>query len=86
MPQKAAGRITEPAVCVPSASGASPAATAAAEPLEDPPGVCAGFHGLRVAQGVMLANSVQAVLPSTQAPAARANATQAASAAGTCPA
>jgi hypothetical protein len=38
-PQKAAGRITEPIVCVPSASGQSPAATAAADPLEEPPGV-----------------------------------------------
>ena len=38
-PQKEAGRITEPPVCVPSASGIMPAATAAAEPEDDPPGV-----------------------------------------------
>ena len=38
-PQNDAGRITDPAVWVPSASGTIPAATAAAEPLEDPPGV-----------------------------------------------
>src|SRR5947208_3159876 len=38
-PQNAAGRITEPPVCVPSASGIMPAATAAAEPEDDPPGV-----------------------------------------------
>ena len=40
MPQNAAGRITEPAVCVPKASGAMRSATAAAEPLDEPPGVC----------------------------------------------
>ena len=27
------------------------AATAAAEPEDEPPGVCAGFHGLRVGPG-----------------------------------
>ena len=32
--------MTEPIVCVPRANGTMPAATAAAEPLEDPPGVC----------------------------------------------
>ena len=46
-PQKAAGRITEPAVCVPTASGAWPAATAAAEPADEPPGVRPGAAGLR---------------------------------------
>jgi len=38
-PQKDAGRSTEPIVCVPRASGHRFAATAAAEPLLDPPGV-----------------------------------------------
>jgi len=38
-PQNAAGRITEPLVCEPSASGTMFAATAAAEPDDDPPGV-----------------------------------------------
>ena len=38
-PQNDAGRITEPPVCVPSASGIIPAPTAAAEPDDDPPGV-----------------------------------------------
>ncbi len=50
-PQNAAGLITEPLVCVPSASGTMPAATAAAEPLEEPPGVCSGLCGLRVLPG-----------------------------------
>src|SRR6267378_1128096 len=50
-PQNAAGRITEPLVCVPTATGTWPAATAAADPEEEPPGVCLGFQGLRVAAG-----------------------------------
>ena len=51
-PQNDAGRIKDPAVCVPSASGTMPAATAAAEPLDEPPGVCAMFHGFAVGPGV----------------------------------
>ena len=62
-----------------------PAATAAALPLEDPPGVCFGLRGCTVAAGTMVANSVVTVLPRITAPAARAAATQAASAAGRCP-
>ena len=45
--------MTEPFVCVPSAMGTMPAATAAAEPDEDPPGECARFKGLRVRAGCM---------------------------------
>ena len=41
VPQKEAGRLTDPMVCEPTANGARPAATAAADPDEDPPGVCA---------------------------------------------
>ena len=37
MPQQAAGNRMEPPVSVPSAPRASPAATATAEPLEEPP-------------------------------------------------
>ena len=47
----APGRMTEPTVCVPSATGTMPAATAAAEPEEEPPGVCSGLRGLRVVRG-----------------------------------
>ena len=50
-PLNAAGRMTEPSVCVPSASGTMPAATAAAEPDDEPPGVCFEFQGLVVAPG-----------------------------------
>ena len=50
-PQYAAGLITEPVVCVPIAIGTMPLATAAADPLEEPPGVCSIFHGLAVLPG-----------------------------------
>jgi hypothetical protein len=85
-PQKAAGRITEPPVWLPSASGSMPAATAAAEPEDEPPGVCAGLCGLRVAAGSSEANCVVTVLPGTMPPARRTNDTIAASAFGRCPA
>jgi len=44
--------MMDPAVWLPTASGTMPQATAAAEPLDDPPGVCAGFQGLAVGPGV----------------------------------
>ena len=69
MPQNAAGRITEPPVCVPVAIGTMPAATAAAEPDDEPPGECARLRGFLVFAGCMCANSVVTVLPSTTPPA-----------------
>src|SRR3979490_2986315 len=48
-----------------------PSATAAAEPLDEPPGVWAGLCGLAVGPGWRLANSVVTVLPSRMPPAAR---------------
>jgi hypothetical protein len=48
MPQRAAGCRTDPPVSVPSAHQPSPAATAAAEPPEEPPGTRPVSHGLRV--------------------------------------
>ena len=74
--------MTEPPVWVPSATGTMPAATAAAEPEDEPPGVCSGLCGLRVTEGVRVASSVVTVLPRITAPAARNAATQAASAPG----
>jgi len=44
-PQKAEGTRTEPPVSVPMASGTMPAATAAAEPLLEPPVVRPGRRG-----------------------------------------
>src|SRR5258708_36698861 len=63
MPQKAAGLMIEPPVWLPSAIGTMPAATAAAEPEEEPPGRCAGLRGLRVAAGCRPTSPVGAVLP-----------------------
>src|SRR6266850_3110086 len=78
-PQKAPGRITEPLVWLPSANGTIAAPTAAAEPLDEPPGVCSGLCGLRVLPGEKYAHSVVTVLPRITAPAARSIATTAAS-------
>ena len=85
-PQYEAGRITEPPVWLPVASGSMPAATAAAEPDEEPPGVCPGLRGLRVLPGRKWANSVVTVLPATMPPARRIMATSVASPVGRWPA
>src|SRR6201996_9523535 len=69
-PQNEAGRITEPPVCVPTASGIMPAPTAAAEPDDEPPGVWAWLCGLSVAVGSDEAKAVVVVLPIMVAPAA----------------
>ncbi len=74
-PQNAAGRRIEPTVCEPMAPGTMRAATAAAEPDDEPPGVWAGFHGLRAGDGSRNANCVVWVLPRMTAPAARSRAT-----------
>ena len=81
-PQKAAGRTTEPAVWVPRASGTPPAATVAAEPEDEPPGVRESACGLRVAFAAPQASSVVTVLPRISAPAARRRRTTVASAPG----
>ena len=82
IPQKAAGRSTEPAVWVPIATGTSPAATAAADPALDPPGVWPPSHGLCVGAGSAPANAVVVVLPTTRPPAARIRRTMSASGTG----
>src|SRR5215471_5378620 len=79
-PQYPAGRKVEPTVCDPSASGVMRAATEAADPLEEPPGVCSAFHGFRVLLGSMNAKAVVVTLPSRTAPAARKRAVAVASA------
>ena len=43
--------MVEPLVWLPIASGTISAPTAAAEPLDEPPGVCSGLRGLRVLPG-----------------------------------
>ena len=67
--------MVEPMTCVPSAALIMPAATAAAEPLLDPPGVRRRSCGLRVPRGSVEANSVVTVLPTMTAPASRSAAT-----------
>src|SRR5665213_1364040 len=47
-PHSPAGRRPEPPPSVPSAIGVKPAASAAAAPPDEPPGVSAGFIGWRV--------------------------------------
>ena len=81
-PQNAAGIRIEPPPSDPSAIGTSPAATAAALPPLEPPGLRSSFHGLRVIPNAaelvkcpQAASSHSAVLPSTIAPAARSRRT-----------
>src|SRR5437763_3143743 len=79
MPQYDAGRVIEPPVCEPRAPRHMPVATAAAEPLDEPPGVCARFHGFFVTGGSKLAYWVVTVLPRKIVPASRSDATTEAS-------
>src|SRR5438093_6797362 len=75
-PHRAAGCLTEPPVSVPRAHTASPAATAAADPPEEPPGTRSTSHGFRTGPNaefsfeLPMANSSQLVLPTRTAPAA----------------
>jgi hypothetical protein len=84
-PQNEAGRRIEPPVSVPSAARHDRAATAAAEPPDDPPGTRVPSQGLRVVPSAEfsvddpIANSSQLSLPTTTAPAARSRAVTVAS-------
>ena len=75
IPQCDAGPRMEPPVSEPSAIGSRPAATAAPEPVEDPPVKWARFQGLRAGghgrsnDGPAWAISWVASLPSSTAPA-----------------
>src|SRR6185437_621911 len=86
IPQQAAGIRTEPPVSVPRATSASPAATATAEPLDDPPGSRPGSSGCTGVPDHAFTpladqhSSVRLVLPTIRAPARRAAATTGASA------
>ena len=85
MPQKAAGWRIEPPVSDPRASGANPAATAAALPPDDPPGTRLVSRGFLVGPKAEfsvdepIANSSRLVLPTATAPAARNRSTTVAS-------
>ena len=75
IPQTAAGCRIEPPVSVPSASGASNAATAAEEPPDEPPGTRLRSQGLRDGPKAEfsveepIANSSMLVLPRMTIPA-----------------
>ena len=83
------GMRTEPPPSVPSAKGVTPAATLAAAPALDPPGVFARFHGLRVmpvsglSPTALQPNSLVVVFPTMTAPALRTRSTAGASSAAT---
>src|ERR1700722_1155307 len=89
MPQNAAGTRIEQPKSVPCASGTMPVAAAPAEPPEEPAGLSAGFHGLRVGPNnsfVVLApqaNSGVLVLARMIAPAALSRRPTSASSSGT---
>src|SRR5690349_11531160 len=74
-PHAEAGIRIEPPPSLAPAHGTMPAATAAAAPPEDPPGVCSVFHGLRAGPNnsgsvIPLApNSGVLVLPKMTSPA-----------------
>src|SRR6476469_10614607 len=78
-PQKPAGRSVDPWVWLPSAAATMPAPTAAADPLDDPPGVRLRSSGFRVSFVSPLANAVVTVFPTTIAPPDRSACTHAAS-------
>src|SRR5579859_7191384 len=84
-PLSAAGCRMEPPVSVPVAAGAMRAATAAAEPPEEPPGTSRLSHGFRTGPKYELsleepmANSSMLHLPSVTAPAAPRRSTTCAS-------
>ena len=85
MPQKLAGWRIEPPVSVPVAAGSRRAATAAADPPDEPPGTRLSSQGFRVtcqAEFSVLepiANSSQLSLPRVTVPASARRATTVAS-------
>src|SRR5215467_14276384 len=88
-PVRLHGMRIEPPASVPSPNGVTPAATEAAAPALEPPGVLPRFHGLRVipcsgqSPTALQPNSLVVVLPMMIAPAARSRSTTGASAAAT---
>ena len=60
--------MIEPKVWLPRLNGTIPLATTAADPLDEPPGVCKGFQGFTVGPGLRQANSVVTVLPKMMPP------------------
>ncbi len=81
IPQSAAGWRIEPPVSVPIAHGTRPAATAAAEPPDEPPGTRVRSHGFSTGPNAEfsfdepIANSSWLVLASSTAPACSSRST-----------
>src|SRR5438309_6888163 len=90
-PQSAAGWRIEPPVSVPSAKSASPAATATADPPDDPPGTRSVRHGFFTGPNAEfsfdepIANSSRLVFPSMTAPRSSSRPTTVAEYTGTYP-
>src|SRR3954470_106121 len=84
-PQNAAGCRTDPPVSDPSAMFTMPAATAAADPPDEPPGTRVGSIGLRAGPNALfsvddpIANSSMFDFATMTAPASRSRATAVAS-------
>src|SRR5690242_4903953 len=78
--------MIDPPTCVPIAAGTIRAPTAAADPDDEPPGVCAGSNGLLVGPGCAPPSSDVTVLPGMTAPASRSAHTTALSRFGKFPA
>ena len=70
IPQYAAGRLSDARVWVPNAKGTVPDATAAADPLLEPPGVWSVLWGFLAGEGSKKANSVVWTFPRGMAPIA----------------
>src|SRR5216683_587479 len=87
MPHQAAGFRIDPPVSVPSVPRQRPAATATAEPLDEPPEECATLHGFKAGPKsgctTPYAHSSMLSLPSETAPAAVNACTTVASVSGT---
>ena len=84
-PQNAAGHWIDPPVSAAMSSGVSPAATATAGPVEEPPAVRAGFQGFLVGGNTLSSPHRHGpfVFPTTIAPAAFSRAATVASTSGT---
>ena len=78
--------MIEPRTWLPVARGSMPAATHAADPDDEPPGVRVVSQGFHVGAGSAMVSSVEWVLPTMTAPPRRSASTWAASMAATLPA
>src|SRR5499427_4052785 len=86
-PQRVLGDEIDPSVSDPTANATHPAATADAEPADEPLDPCAGFHGLRVFppnQRSSMASAPRLSLATSTAPAWSSRRTTVASSSNSC--